>query len=93
MVVPRDAEERVMEEKVAFTVRLPRKLYRASSAAAKRRKVSLNRLVQESLAAAIRAEDDKRLYEEFTLLGQDKELTDVEYAFEAEQEVVLRDED
>jgi hypothetical protein len=93
MVVPRDAEERVMEEKVAFTVRLPRKLYRASSAAAKRRKVSLNRLVQESLAAAIRAEDDTRLYEEFTLLGQDKELTDVEYAFEAEQEVVLRDED
>jgi hypothetical protein len=93
MVVPRDAEERVMEEKVAFTVRLPRKLYRASSAAATRRKVSLNRLVQESLAAAIRAEDDKRLYEEFTLLGQDKELTDVEYAFEAEQEVVLRDED
>jgi hypothetical protein len=93
MVVPRDAEERVMEEKVAFTVRLPRKLYRASSAAAKRRKVSLNRLVQESLAAAIRAEDDRRLYEEFTLLGQDKELTDVEYAFEAEQEVVLRDED
>jgi hypothetical protein len=82
-----------MEEKVAFTVRLPRKLYRASSAAAKRRKVSLNRLVQESLAAAIRAEDDRRLYEEFTLLGQDKELTDVEYAFEAEQEVVLRDED
>ncbi len=81
-----------MEKKVAFTVRLPRKLYRASSAAAKRRKVSLNRLVQESLAAAIRAEEDRELYEAFERFGQDPESS-VEYAFEAQREVVLRDEE
>ena len=81
-----------MEEKVAFTVRLPRKLYRASSAAARRRKMSLNRLVQESLATAIRAEEDRELYEAFERFAQDPESS-VEYAFEAQREVVLRDDE
>ncbi len=76
----------------ALTIRLPEELYRAGAETAKRRKVSLNRLVQESLETALRAEEDRQLYEEFTRLGRDKELTDVEYAFEAQREVVLRDE-
>ncbi len=81
-----------MEEKVAFTVRLPRKLYRASSAAAKRRKISLSRLVRESVEAALKAEQDRELYEAFERFGQDPESS-VEYAFEAQREVVLHDEE
>jgi len=76
-----------------MTVRLPLHLYRAGREFARRRRISLNRLVQESLQAAIEAEEERQLYDEFTLLGQDTEECDVEYAFQAQREVVIQDEE
>ncbi len=82
-----------MAARIMITIRLPQALHEAAVQLAKRRRVSLSRLVQESLEAALEADEDRRLREAFDLLGQDKELTDVEYAFEAQREVVLRDEE
>ncbi len=82
-----------MAAKTAITIRLPQALHEAAAGLARRRGISLSRLVQESLEAALKADEDRRLREEFDLLGRDKELTDVEYAFEAQREVVLRDEE
>jgi len=76
----------------AMTVRLPMDLYEAGSRVAKRRRVSLNQLVQDSLRAVLKDEADKALYDDFTLAALDKDEVDVEYAFEAQREVVLRDE-
>jgi len=76
----------------AMTVRLPMDLYEAGSRVAKRRRVSLNQLVQDSLRAVLKDEADKALYDDFTLATLDKDEVDVEYAFEAQREVVLRDE-
>lgn len=74
-----------------ISVRLPEELHRKSREIAKRRNLSLNTLVQESLAAAIQAEEDLLFYESFTLLGQDAEMCDVEYALPAQREVMLRE--
>ncbi|MDQ2800789.1 MAG: hypothetical protein M3Y13_14255 [Armatimonadota bacterium] len=40
---------------------------------------------------AAQATEDKQLYDAFTELGSDPELSDVEFAFPAQAEVVLRD--
>jgi len=76
----------------AVTVRLPEHLYNRGAVTAKRKNLSLNRLLQESLEAAIKAEEDRELYEAFGLVGREED-NDVEYAFEAQREVVLRDEE
>ncbi|MCS6860730.1 MAG: hypothetical protein NZT92_10480 [Abditibacteriales bacterium] len=73
-----------------LTVRLPLDLYQASSEVAKRRRISLNALVQEGLHAVMRAEDYARLYEAFGQLGEDAEQSDVEFAIPAQWEVVRR---
>ena len=75
-----------------LTVRLPVDLYEAASDIARKRTQSLNALVQEGLKAMIRHEE-QALYDEYTLLGQDEEECDVEYAIYAQAEVMLSDPD
>jgi predicted transcriptional regulator len=76
----------------AMTVRLPARLYQAGSRLAKRRRVSMNRLLQESLQAALAAEEQKRLYEAFGAVGAESEEADVEFALSAQRQVVERGE-
>lgn len=73
-----------------LTVRLPRDLYESSAALARQRGRSLNALVQEGLAALLKDAEYARLYRAFGELGEDSE-SDVEYAFPAQAEVVVRD--
>ena len=73
-----------------LTVRLRPDLYEAAMRLAKRRSSSLNTLIQETLAEAIKEEEDRELYEAFELLGQFPEECDVEYAHAAQAEVALR---
>ncbi len=75
----------------SLTVRLQPELYTAATHLARKRSLSLNALVQQSLAAWIKSEEDRELYEAFEELGKDKEACDVEYAFAAQSEVVLSD--
>ena len=76
------------EARIAFTVRLPSGLYRASAQTAKRRRVSLNALVQEGLAALLKKEEYARLYEAFGQVGDEIAECDVEYAAPAQWEVI-----
>ncbi len=73
-----------------LTVRLPLDIYQTSAEIAKRRKVSLNALVQEGLTAVMKEEEYARLYEAFGQLGEDAEEADVEFAAHAQWEVVSR---
>ena len=80
------------EGRKALTIRLPADLYAAGVKAARRRQLSMNRFVQESLKAALEAEEDRRLYAAFAQVGADTDSADVEFALEAEAEVVARGE-
>lgn len=73
----------------SLTVRLEPGLYAAATELAKRRCVSLNALMQESLAAVVKEEEDRELYEAAELLGQHPAESDVEYAFAAQSQAVL----
>ncbi len=75
-----------------MTVRLSADLYRAGSELARRRKISMNALVQESLAVLVRAEEEKRFRDSFTLLGEDAAEAGVDFAFAAQSHVVLHGE-
>jgi hypothetical protein len=75
----------------ALTVRLPLDLYESSSALARHRRVSLNTLIQEGLAALLREEEQARLYAAFGELGEEMQEADVEFAVPAQWEVVRRD--
>ena len=72
-----------------LTVRLPFELYSAAQEIARQRDVSLNSLMQESLLAAIRTAEEQTLYNDYTTLGQDTKMCDVEYAIHAQAEVML----
>jgi hypothetical protein len=74
-----------------LTVRLPPELYSAAQKVARRRDLSLNALLQESLIATIRVAEEEARYEEYSLLGQDRPLCDVDYAIHAQAEVMLGD--
>jgi hypothetical protein len=82
---------RATKEAKSLTVRLPSDLYESATSLAKKRCISLNTLIQQSLAAVVKEEEDRELYEAFELLGQYPEECDIEYAFAAQSEVVLRD--
>ena len=76
-----------------ITVRLPASVHEAGREVAKRRRMSLNRLVEQSLRATLQEDEQKRLYDAFTLVAGDPEETDVEFMLDAFREVVLRDGD
>ena len=76
----------------AMTLRLPPDLYQTGQEIAQQRHISLNALVQEGLQAVIRMEQQRRLYDDFSLLGEDVEGCNVEYAFAAQREVIMGDE-
>jgi len=76
------------EEKKAMTVRLPLELYRAGARVARRRRISMSRLLQDSLRRALKDEERRRLYEAFGQLGEPEEEAGVEFALAAQAEVL-----
>lgn len=74
-----------------LTVRLPVELYNASAHLARKRKVSLNALVEQGLQTLGQQEAEKALWDEFTLLGGDEEASAVGFAELAQSEVAADD--
>ncbi len=74
-----------------FTVRLPENLYRSAKVLAGRRRQSMNHFIRESLERALREEQERGLEQAFALLARSPDECDVEFAFEAQSEVVRRD--
>ncbi len=81
------------EHRRAITVRLPETVYRSASEMARRNRLSLNRLIQRSVEAAVKEEEQRRLREAFTLVGRDMQESDVEFAHAAQAEVVTGEQD
>lgn len=58
---------------------------------ARHKRMSLNALMQESLAQAIRVAEEQARYEGYTLLGKDLDSCDLDFAAAAQAEVMLGD--
>ncbi len=74
-----------------FSVRLPTELHGRSVNVARQRGESLNALIQEALDRFVADQEERLLFDAFTELGSDPELSDVSFAFEAQAEVARRD--
>lgn len=75
----------------AMTVRLEPELHDAALRLARKRGISLNALLQESLASVVKSAEDRDLYEAFERYGAHPDA-DVSYAHSAQAEVALRNE-
>jgi len=80
----------VMTAKI-ITLRLPPHVYELATQLAERKHISLNRLFQDGLESLNKSEEQQLLYDAFTMLGQDRDETDVSYAGAAQAQVVLNE--
>jgi hypothetical protein len=76
----------------SLTVRLRPNVYEPGVRVARRRRITLNALLQESLARGIAADEDRQWREWFEALGNETDEDSVEYAEAAQAEVLLADE-
>ena len=76
----------------AFSVRIPETLYIEAHRVAQSRNLSINSLVSEALMGVVNQAHDRELYEAATLLGLDAEMSSVDFAFDAQAEVILANE-
>jgi predicted DNA-binding ribbon-helix-helix protein len=77
-----------MRHGAALTLRLDEELYTKVKELAQVKKTSITALIQGVLSEALRNEEKRALYDAFTLVGQDQEDADVEFALSAQREVV-----
>jgi len=76
----------------SLTVRLPKDLYLAAKGIAARRRKSMNVVIQESLQHSVESDEQEELRRSFELLSDSPRQCSVDYAFDAQREVVLSDE-
>ena len=76
----------------AFSVRVPETLYIEAHRVAVRKNLSINALVGEALMKVVDQAQDQEMYEAATLLGQDAEMSSVDFAWSAQAEVALANE-
>ncbi len=72
-----------------ITARVPLTLHSAVATLAEQRSESLNKFVEQVLAREVAEQEQKALYDAFTLLGRDIEESDVDFARDAQAEVAL----
>lgn len=77
-----------MKNTVSFTVRIPIPLHKKVKETLKRKNKSLNAVVKELMQEWLKKEQEKELFEAFSIVGEEN----VDYAVEAQREVVLTDE-
>jgi predicted transcriptional regulator len=81
-----------MKSSVACTLRLQEELYTRVKEIARARRTSFTAFVQGVLAEELKREEQKALYDAFTVAGEDQEEADMEFAASAQREVVDRHE-
>ncbi len=78
-----------MREFVGFTVRIPSSVHKEMKKLLKKENKSINAKVRELILEWIREKQEKELFDAFGAVGDES----VEYAVEAQKEVVLSNED
>ena len=81
-----------MRRQVPFTLRFDQDLYDRVKMTSRREGRSITAFVQEAVAKKLEEEEAAILFEAFTLVGEDLHEASMEYAHDAQREVVLKDE-
>lgn len=81
-----------MKKQVAITLRFNADLYRRVKEVSTREGCSINTFVLGAVSRKIAEEEASALYDAFTIVGEDIPEASVEYASDAQREVVLKDE-
>jgi predicted DNA-binding ribbon-helix-helix protein len=85
-------EVSIMKGSVPCTLRLEEEIYTRVKELARARHTSVSELVQGVLTDMLKKEEQKNLYDAFSLAGEDHESADVGYAVPAQREVAERHE-
>jgi len=80
-----------MKEKVTLTLLLSPELYEKTKVVVQRKGTTFSGYVHEVLEEKLKEEERRILFDAFSLVAEDKEEIDVDYAFEAQREVVLKE--
>ncbi|MBC7473260.1 MAG: hypothetical protein H7263_03135 [Candidatus Sericytochromatia bacterium] len=75
----------------ALTLRIEQSLYDEVKSFAQRENSSVNSFFEKIIREKIRKEEDKLLFDEFSIVGQDQEDSDVEYSLLAQKEVIYNE--
>jgi len=78
-----------MKNFASFTIRIPESLHKKAKEIAKMENKSLNEVIRELLNEWLKKEEEKMLYNAFSKVYEN----DVEYALEAQKEVILKNEE
>jgi len=78
-------------KRVALTLRLSPEIYEGTKQMAKEKGKSFSGYIRELLEERLKEERKKKLFDAFSLVAEDTEGVDVEYAFEAQRRVVLEE--
>ncbi|MBI2928242.1 MAG: hypothetical protein HYY24_21445 [Verrucomicrobia bacterium] len=70
-----------------ISLRIPASLHHKATQMAQRRRVPLDRLFRKALEALQAQEEQTKLRQEFSLLGNDADAADVSFAFAAQSEI------
>jgi hypothetical protein len=81
-----------MKRQVAFTLRFNPELYQRIKAACQHEGHSINAFVQDAVARKLAEQDVSALFQAFSLVGEDMDEASVEFAHEAQREVLLKGE-
>ncbi|MCJ7547011.1 MAG: type II toxin-antitoxin system HicB family antitoxin [Deltaproteobacteria bacterium] len=81
-----------MKQNITLTLRLSPELYREAKRVAQEKGVSFSAFLRRLLTDKLRTENEKRLFNSFSLVAEHTEEADVDYAFQAQREVILENE-
>ena len=81
-----------MKRHVPFTLRLDQDLYDRVKLTSRREGRSITAFVKEAVAKRLEEEEAAALFQAFTIVGQDLDEANVEFARDAQREVALKDE-
>ena len=84
--------EEDMNKKIALTLRFPIELYERAKIISQKEKKSFSGYIRELLEKKVKEEEKKALFDAFSLVAEDMDDVDIAYAFEAQREVVLKNE-
>lgn len=81
-----------MKKQIAFTLRFDADLYHRTKRACQHEGRSMTAFVQDAVARKLAAQDAAALFEAFTVVGVDADEASVDFAQDAQREVVLKGE-
>ncbi|OGP55701.1 MAG: hypothetical protein A2Y65_03040 [Deltaproteobacteria bacterium RBG_13_52_11] len=82
----------IMKQNVTLTLRLPPELYQEAKRVAQEEGESFSAFFRRLLADELRKVEEKKLFNSFSMVAEHTEEADVDYAFQAQREVILENE-